>query len=240
MKNINDLENQLGHKFKDRSILFQALTHPSFGHECLQDKPVALRDNERLEFLGDSILSMIISNLLFEKFPTANEGLLSKMRASVVNANTLAALAKSLDLGSYINLGKGEILSEGSQKPSILSNTLEAIIAAIFIDGGLNAISQTIHKIFNPILQSKATVTPFSDHKSQLQELIQAKHKIAPTYHLISKIGTHHNQTFNIEIRVKDQIIASASGSSKKSAEQNAAKLAVQALCSQQQDEKVA
>src|SRR3954463_8756744 len=131
---LERLQERLGYTFGDRGILLQSLTHTSYGHEFLQEKSIALRDNERLEFLGDAILDVIVSDILLESFPSANEGQLSKMRAAVVNEKTLAQVARMIDLHSCIRLGKGEIQTGGNQKPSILSSTLEALIAAIYLD----------------------------------------------------------------------------------------------------------
>src|SRR5687768_8885372 len=138
--NLERLQKRIGYTFGDRNVLLQSLTHKSFGHEHLQDKPIAQRDNERLEFLGDAILDVIVSDLLLENFPHANEGQLSKMRAAIVNEKTLAELARSIQLQESIRLGKGESQTGGQEKPSILSSTLEALIAAIYLDGGFNAI----------------------------------------------------------------------------------------------------
>src|SRR5438067_1105575 len=122
-ENLERLQSRLGYTFSDRGILLQSLTHTSYGHEFLQEKPLALRDNERLEFLGDAILDVVVSDILLEAFPNANEGQLSKMRAAVVNEKTLAQLAKSIGLAECIRLGKGEALTKGNEKPSILSST---------------------------------------------------------------------------------------------------------------------
>src|SRR5436190_22908960 len=128
------LQQRLGYSFSDRRVLIQSLTHKSFGHEFLIDYPIALRDNERLEFLGDAILDVIVSDILLESFPSANEGQLSKMRAAVVNEKTLAMVAKSINLQDTLRLGKGELQTGGNQKPSILSSAFEALIAAIYLD----------------------------------------------------------------------------------------------------------
>src|SRR3982751_3928664 len=129
---IERLQERLGYGFGDRGLLLQSLTHTSYGHEFLADKPIAFRDNERLEFLGDAILDVVVSDILLESFPNANEGHLSKMRAAVVNEKTLAQLAKSIALSDCIRLGKGETQTKGNDKPSILSSTFEALIAAIY------------------------------------------------------------------------------------------------------------
>src|ERR1044071_7706381 len=131
---LEGLQYRLRYTFGDRGILLQSLTHTSYGHEFLQDKPLALRDNEGLEFLGDAILDVVVSDILLETFPNANEGQLSKMRAAVVNEKTLAQVARMIQLQDCVRLGKGEAQTGGSTKPSILSSTLEALIAAIYLD----------------------------------------------------------------------------------------------------------
>jgi ribonuclease-3 len=222
------LQERIGYKFSDRAVLLQALTHTSYGHEFLQEKPIALRDNERLEFLGDAILDVVISDILLETFPNANEGQLSKMRAAVVNEKTLAQVTLSIRLQDCLRLGKGETQTKGHEKPSILSSTLEALIAAIYLDGGFHAVYPVVRHLFAPFFREETAPHFANDHKSQLQEIIQAKHKVTPTYHLKGTQGPDHAKTFEIEVRIKGEIFAKALGPSKKEAEQNAAKSALQ------------
>ncbi|OFZ80134.1 MAG: ribonuclease III [Bdellovibrionales bacterium RIFOXYD1_FULL_53_11] len=224
---IQFLQERLGYSFGDRGILLQALTHTSFGHEFLQEKPVALRDNERLEFLGDAILDVVVSDILLEAFPNANEGQLSKMRAAVVNEKTLALVAKSIGLQEVVRLGKGEIQTGGNLKPSILSCTLEALIASIYLDGGFNAVYPVVRHLFSPLFSEERELISFCDHKTQLQEIVQAKWKVTPSYHLLATSGPDHAKTFEVEVRMKGKILANAKGQSKKEAEQNAAKAAI-------------
>jgi ribonuclease III len=225
--NLEQLQERLGYSFGDRAVLIQSLTHKSFGHEFYQSKPIALRDNERLEFLGDAILDVIVSDILLESFPNANEGNLSKMRAAVVNEKTLAILAKMLQLQSCVRLGKGEAQTGGNEKPSILSSTLEALIAAIYLDGGFSAVYPVVRHIFAPLFQEERELMAYYDHKTQLQEMIQARWKVTPTYHLMESFGPDHAKIFHIEVRMSGKPLAMATGSSKKEAEQNAAKFAV-------------
>src|SRR3954467_13255365 len=186
---LERLQDRLGYRYGDRAIFLQALTHTSYGHEFLQDKTIALRDNERLEFLGDAILDVVVSDILIEAFPNANEGHLSKMRAAVVNEKTLAQLAASIGLADCIRLGKGEALTGGNQKPSILSSTLEALIAAVYLDGGFNAAYPVVRHLFAPFFVEERDLMAFYDHKTQLQEIIQARWRVTPTYHLIQTQG---------------------------------------------------
>lgn len=225
---LERLQERLGYNFGDRAILLQALTHTSYGHEYLQDKSIALRDNERLEFLGDAILDVVISDILLETFPSANEGQLSKMRAAVVNEKTLAQISLSVRLHECVRLGKGESQTGGREKPSILSSTLEALIASIYLDGGFNAVYPVVRSLFAPLFAEETT--HFYDHKSQLQEVIQAKRKITPTYHLKGTHGPDHAKIFEVEVRVQGEPLAQASGTSKKDAEQNAAKAALETI----------
>lgn len=228
--NLDLLEERLEYSFGDRSILLQSLTHTSFGHEFLQDLAPGLRDNERLEFLGDAVLDVVISDILLELFPLAREGQLSKMRAAVVNEKTLAVVARSIDLPEVLRLGKGESMTGGHQKPSILSSTFEALIAAIYLDGGFSAVYPVVRNLFSPLFSEQSSSAAFQDYKTQLQEWVQAKHRVTPTYALLSTQGPDHAKIFEVEVRMGDQVLAVATGSSKKEAEQNAARAAIAKL----------
>jgi ribonuclease III len=203
------------------------MTHKSHGHEFFQEKPIALRDNERLEFLGDAILDVIVSDILLESFPSANEGQLSKMRAAVVNEKTLAQLARAIQLHDCIRLGKGEALTGGSDKPSILSSAFEALIAAIYLDGGFNAVYPVVRHLFAPLFVEERELMAFYDHKTQLQEIIQARWRVTPSYHLLEAYGPDHAKIFQIEVKMNGKTLARATGFSKKDAEQSAARAAI-------------
>ncbi|MBU6376481.1 MAG: ribonuclease III [Bdellovibrionales bacterium] len=224
------LQRRLGYFFGDRGILIQSLTHTSYGHEHHPEKPLAQRDNERLEFLGDAILDVIVSDLLLENFPSASEGQLSKMRAAVVNEKTLAHVAKTVYLQECLRLGKGELQTGGNQKPSILSSAFEAVIAAIYIDGGYHAVYPVVRHLFAPLFADEKDLILLYDHKTQLQELAQAKHKVTPSYHLVGAEGPDHAKRFEVEVRLLERVLARAQGSSKKEAEQNAARAAMDVL----------
>lgn len=228
--NLERLQECLGYHFGDRGILVQSMTHTSYGHEFLNEKPLALRDNERLEFLGDAILDVVVSDLLLETFPSANEGQLSKMRAAIVNEKTLAQLAQGICLQDCIRLGKGEAQTGGNLKPSILSSALEALIAAIYLDGGFNAVYPVVRHIFAPLFVQEWHSMPFYDHKTQLQELVQARWKVTPTYHLLTTTGPDHAKVFEVEVRMQGRTLAVATGLSKKEAEQTAARSAIQMI----------
>jgi len=227
---IEDLQERLRYRFGDPRLLHQALTHVSFGHENFQERTLAQRDNERFEFLGDAVLDLVISDLLLESFPDAPEGNLSKMRAAVVNEKTLYEIAKSLHLSHIIKLGKGEIRTGGADKPSILSSAFEAIIASIYIDGGFNAVYPVVRYLFAPLFKAENCPISFQDHKTKLQEVVQGRFRVTPTYHLISSTGPDHAKTFRVEVRMKDVLLAVSEGASKKESEQNAAKEALNHL----------
>ncbi len=230
MLDLERLQQRLGYVFGDRGVLIQSLTHTSYGHEHLPSKPLALRDNERLEFLGDAILDLIVSDLLLETFPNAHEGQLSKMRAAVVNEKTLAHLARMIYLQESIRLGKGEAQTGGNQKPSILSSTFEAVIAAIYLDGGYHAVYPVVRHLFAPLFSDEKDLILLYDHKTQLQELSQARFKTAPTYHLVGSQGPDHAKIFEVEVRLQERALGRAQGSSKKEAEQAAARAALESV----------
>lgn len=225
--NLQRLQERLRYTFSDRRVLLQSLTHTSYGHEFLQDQPIALRDNERLEFLGDAILDVIVSDILLESFPNANEGQLSKMRAAVVNEKTLAQIARAVHINDCVRLGKGESQTKGNEKPSILSSTFEALIAAIYLDGGFHAVYPVVRHLFAPMFAEDRDLLAFYDHKTQLQEILQARWKVTPSYHLLQTSGPDHAKTFEVEVRMGSKPLARATGSSKKEAEQNAARAAI-------------
>ena len=222
------LEGKLGYSFGDRSVLIQALTHTSYGHENNQSQSLAFRDNERLEFLGDAVLDLVITDLLLESFPNAPEGRLSKMRAAIVNEKTLADIALSLGLNECVLLGKGEERTGGNQKPSILSCTFEALIAAIYLDGGIASVFSVVRNLFESFLECESDFVLCRDHKTQYQEFVQAKKKSTPTYHLHRSFGPDHAKTFEVEVKVNGKVTGRATGSSKKEAEQNAARVALE------------
>lgn len=232
---LRSLQERLGYQFGDAGILAQSMTHTSYGHEHLGDKPIAYRNNERLEFLGDAILNVIVSDILLEVYPEAAEGRLSKTRAAVVNEKTLAQLAKSIRLAECLRLGKGEEQTSGRDKPSILAGAMEALIAAIYLDGGFTAVYPVVRHLFRPLFSPIQSDTHhafplYLDYKSQLQELAQARWKIAPTYVLLSTQGPDHAKRFEVEVRMRGDVVAVALGTSKKEAEQNAAKAAIQII----------
>lgn len=212
---------KLGLTFNNPELFVMALTHRSF----------SAKNNERMEFLGDSILGFVIAQQLYERFPSAPEGVLSRLRASLVNQSSLAELAKHHQMGLYLLLGSGELKSGGFRRDSILSDALEAVIAALFIDQGIGACQQWISELFAEKLQNLSVDNWQKDPKTQLQELMQAKKMDLPEYELITLSGLAHEQTFKVKCTVPliDKS-AIGTGISRKKAEQAAAELMLQLL----------
>lgn len=212
-----NFENKMGYSFKDAEILKLALTHSSYGNEVYKDK---LHNNERLEFLGDAVLEVTVSEFLFKKYPDMPEGKLSKLRASIVCEPTLAICAKELGLPEFLFLGKGEELTGGRFRDSIISDAMEAVIGAINLDGGIECAKEFIYKfILNDIDNKKL----FVDSKTILQERIQAGYKGSPEYVLVGESGPDHCKIFEVEVRIEGKVIGRGSGRTKKAAEQQAA-----------------
>jgi ribonuclease III len=221
------LQTGLDYHFQDIGLLDNALTHRSFVNE--NPTPEA-RDNERLEFLGDAVLELCISDMLMKKFPEYTEGQLSQLRASVVNEQPLAELAKSLRIGDYLLLGKGEEASGGRQKNSLLSNTFEALMAAIYLDGGFAKASEYIGQLFEFLIDEGLKQFMYRDYKTTVQQLSQSRFREFPRYSLISESGPDHDKTFEIQLSIADQITTIGAGKNKKEAEQQAAEKALRLL----------
>jgi ribonuclease-3 len=220
-----ELERQLGVSFGDRSLLEQALLHSSYVNE----NPELKYSNERLEFLGDAVLGLVVAERLFLDSPDFSEGGLTRARAALVREETLACLAGGLDLGEYLYLGKGEEKSGGRYNPRNLARALEAIIGALFLDQGMGVARQFILRIISEEvsgLQLPAAV----DFKTNLQELVQSRQQAAPVYELVSEAGLPHDRIFTIAVRVGDQVLGTGSGKSKKIAETEAAAAALARL----------
>jgi ribonuclease III len=192
-----------------------------------------VEDNERLEFLGDAVLNLVVSDLLMKRFPELNEGDLSRTRSGLVNESRLAAAAKNLDLGRYLLLGKGEQLSNGQQKHSILADAFEALVAAVYLDGGFAMAFEVISRHFAPFFDAIAENEPTYDFKSLLQEYVQSRHMGMPVYEIIDQTGPDHDKTFRVALSVCGQTFQ-GTGKNKKGAEQDAAKKACIMLESEQ------
>ncbi len=222
---LENLALLLGYEFRRLNLLDQALRHSSFVHE----NPGTGPSNEQLEFLGDAVLALTVSELLCRTFPESSEGELSRRRAALVNARQLAALARKLKLGDYLLLGKGEERQGGRKKTSLLADALEAVLAAVFLDGGLAAAQHLTCRWFGPLIRQQ-DVLAWQDYKTALQELVQARYKIAPTYRLLEEGGPGHARYFRVELRLGDQPLAQGEGPTKKLAEQQAARRALEIL----------
>lgn len=228
---LDAIEKVLQYRFREPRLLYQALVHRSFVYENPSPGQV---DNETLEFLGDAVLNLAISHLLLEKFPDYNEGELSRLRSSIVNERELARLAVQLELGTYLFLGKGEEFTGGRQKPSLLADSLEALLAAIYLDSDLTTVIHLVQRLFQEYLDIKDQEHPLKaldkDYKTQLQELTQAFFKQTPTYLLESEEGPDHDKTFFMSVWLEERLLARGFGKSKKEAQQLAAMGALEKL----------
>jgi ribonuclease III len=222
MSEIAELESVIGHPFRDPHLLVQALTHSSrISDRAADDSP---EDNEKLEFLGDAVLDLLVSEDLVRAFPAWREGQLSKSRARLVNATALSHAAQRIGLGLYLRLGRGEEKTGGRSKPAILADAYEAVIAAIFLDAGLEAARQFVRRtLVNGAMVVEAERLGPTDHKSALQELLQSRGAAPGTYHIISETGPDHEKTFCMEVRIAGDVTAIGTGKTKKEAEQSAA-----------------
>ena len=223
LKELDSLQRLAGYKFLDIKLLNKALTHKSYANE----KSKNLKHNERMEFLGDSVLDILVSNYLVEKFTDFSEGTLSKIRASVVNESCLAKLAQKIHLGNYLLLGKGEDRSGGREKPSILADAFEALAGAVFRDGGLEAASNIFLTLLTEEINKTAESWSFRDFKSDLQEHTQNKMGCIPSYKVIREFGPDHAKEFEVIVMVKNEVWGKGLGRTKKEAEQAAAKIAI-------------
>lgn len=218
----------LGHYFRRAELLDQALTHKSFVNES-KDKPV--HHNEVLEFMGDSVLGLVITQVLIERFATDDEGKLSKKRASLVNEKRLSELARDLGLELRLRLGKGERAAGVMKNPRILASTLEAVIGAIYLDSDFQSISQILRSLFVPMIEACDWSEDYElDYKTRLQELSQKKYSEVPVYSLQEEVGPEHNKRFEVQVRVSGRVLGLGWGTSKKLAEQAAAKMAMERL----------
>ncbi len=217
-QNLEELEKKLDYYFKNKKLLEEALTHKS----CKK-----AFNNERLEFLGDAVLDLIVGEYLYKKFPKTAEGNLSKLRASLVNEKGFEKLAKILDLGKYIQISPAEENNKGRTKASILANGFEAIIGAIYLETGIDTVKDITLKLLETAYPKIDLESVFKDYKTTLQEITQARFGVVPVYKVIKATGPDHNKEFTIELSIDDKVIGSAVGKSKKEAQQNVAKKAI-------------
>ena len=227
MDDQNELQKKLGVSFQQPELLTQALTHSSYANE---NPGVAPASNERLEFLGDAILGLIVAENLFRDFPGMSEGEMTRLRSILVKQETLARVAESIKLGNYLYLGKGEEASGGKDKPANLARALEAAVAAVYLDQGSAITEQLVLEILDAELLKTLYQGAIIDYKSQLQELLQAKTQQTPVYNLIETQGPDHNKNFTVEVRLGNDVLATGIGRSKKKAETEAARIALENL----------
>lgn len=216
---MTDLEKKIGYEFKNIQLLNHALTHSSYANE----KHLSYGSNERLEFLGDSVLGVITAEYFYQNFELP-EGELTKLRASTVCEESLFNFAKELDLGAYLLLGKGEIRTRGNERPSILSDAFESVIAAIYLDGGMEEAKKFVLRFIKNAIITKPK---FHDYKTALQEIIQKNHDEHISYVLVGESGPDHDKSFEVEVHLNSNVIGHGKGRSKKLAEQEAAKSAL-------------
>ena len=217
----------MGYTFRQPELLTEAFRHSSYINELGNSD---LRDNERLEFLGDAVLDLAISHILMELFQGSKEGDLSKYRATVVDEKGLCRVAQELGLGDYLRLGRGEEVTGGRAKPSILANSMEALLGALYLDAGFNKTKEIIQRLFLPLVVRIDSGGVPNDYKSQLQEYTQEAHKTRPEYVLMEESGPAHDRTFKVALHLNGEMVAKGEGKSKKEAEQKAAKEAFTCL----------
>ncbi len=225
---FNALEERLEYRFRQPDLLERALTHRSLANE---DATGAILDNESLEFLGDAVLGFTIADTLFRRFPEYDEGQKSKVKSLLVSTPTLAKLARQLGLGDFLILGRGEEKTGGRRKQALLADGYEALIAAVYVDGGIDAARGFILRQFEPLIDEvRQPGFGGRDYKSSLQEYLQAHDYPLPEYHVASESGPDHRKLFQVEVRVRGEVVAQATGRSKKEAEQEAARLALERM----------
>lgn len=222
---INELEKAIGYHFKNITLLQNALSHSSYANERWHD---SLKSNERLEFLGDSVLGMLVADYLYRNFSDRPEGELTRMRADMVCEKTLATVANALELGKHLMLGKGEELNGGRTRESILADAVESVIASCYLDGGMEAAVNFIKKFI--LVKVPVTKLQNVDYKTALQELVQQKKNQVIVYALVGESGPDHDKHFEVELTINDQVMGRGCGSSKKRAEQMAAQAALEKL----------
>jgi ribonuclease III len=226
---FESLQRAIGYRFRDRGLLEHAMTHTSRANEDVSGGVV---DNESMEFLGDAVLGFLIADALFRQFPASDEGQKSKIKAALVSTTTLARLADALRLGDHLLLGRGEEKTGGRRKQALLADGYEALIAAIYLDGGIEDAQAFVAREFAPLIaevQASGAV-PAPDYKSALQELVQSREQGLPEYRLVGVLGPDHRKQFEIEVAVGGEPLARATGPSKKEAEQESARLALEKL----------
>ncbi len=227
MPDIADLQKKLGIVFIEPGLLRQALVHSSY----INENPAAVPGhNERLEFLGDAVLGLVAAGELYRSFPDFSEGELTRLRAALVRRDTLARVARSVDLGSFLLMGKGEESGGGRGKSTNLAGALEAVVAAVYLDAGLDAAGEMVARLFASEWPKLSGPEAVIDFKSRLQEIVQSRFQRTPLYRLVSETGPHHDMIFTVEVSVNSEVLGQGSGRSKKLAETEAARAALARL----------
>lgn len=224
---IKKLESSLNYSFKKKDLLCQALTHKSYANEKKMDPS---EHNERLEFLGDAVLELAVSEFLMMRYTQFSEGELSKLRASIVNEKQLATLARGLNLGDYLYLGRGEEQTSGREKSSLLADAFEAVLGAVYVDRGFKKAFEVIRHHYSKLLGDQPPENFYKDYKTELQEKSQELFRSVPHYKLIAEMGPDHNKIFEVELSVRQEVMGRGRGRSKKEAEQEAAQEALQKM----------
>jgi ribonuclease-3 len=228
LRSPNDLENLLGYRFKNSSLLAQALTHRSFVNEHEGEN---LRNNESLEFLGDAVLGFAISARIFQHYPELTEGELSKIKAYLVSAANLVLFAEGIQLGDYVRLSRGEEKTGGRTKRAIVVDAYEAIIGAMYLDGGVEVVADFVGRQIDEFLKGlDLKQLTYGDFKSALQEHLHNLGRPEPVYRVVDEIGPDHKKTFVVQVIISDEVVAESSGKTKKEAQQSAARLALETL----------
>ncbi len=225
-RQLNKLQNIIRVKFKDKSLLNRALTHRSFVNESGS----SLKDNERLEFLGDSVLALVVNEYLIKRFEEYPEGNLAKIKSVVVSEATLSKVAREIDLGGFIRMGRGEEHSGGRSRPSILANTLEALIGALYLDSGLKHSKRFVLSLLKGDIERIDSQAYYRDPKTTLQEYVQKKYRERPVYSVVRESGPDHQKEFTVGLSIGGRDICQASGNSKRRAEMEAARIALERI----------
>ncbi len=233
---LNRIEEVLGHPIHQKDFFVTALTHRSYANE---HSGQGLSDNERMEFLGDAVLQLTVSSWLMDEFPEESEGTLSRYRSTLVNERSLAKSARKIDLGPFLRLGKGEEVTQGRKKDSLLANAFEALLCAIFQEGGIGDVETFIRFSMRDLLENVEKHYEKHDYKTMLQEFTQRVHNTTPTYHLVLEEGPDHSKTFESEVQVNAEVYGRGRAKSKKASEQQAAHIALQSMRAEKEEKKI-
>lgn len=227
LENLNEFEEKISYKFKNKKNIVLALTHSSYANENRNEK---LTSNERLEFLGDAVLNIIISEAIYSNYPNLSEGQLTKVRANVVCEQSLVKCSNNIEVGKFLLLGKGEDLSGGRTRTSILSDAFEAVIGAVYLDGGMKNVKAFVHQQMDHLIKDSVLGIIFLDYKTQFQEIIQKDGEKKIVYEILEENGPDHDKEFVAQVKVMERVVGKGKGKSKKEAEQAAAKAALETI----------